>query len=122
MDKCIIISRVSTYIQSTKHSLDSQENYLREYAHRHNYKIKNSIREVGSVWRKKSKINIKILNLLRNTLNTKFLLLDVSRLCRCPKLGTTILNLLKRNDICVAGHEHTADEKIVQKTFAICQP
>ncbi len=98
MLKCIIICRVSTFIQSTKYSLDSQENYLREYADKHDYKVINSIREVGSVWRKKSKINARFLTLLEETCNTKFLLFDVSRLCRCPRLGSKIIELLKTNN------------------------
>ena len=96
--KCVIICRVSTYIQSTKYSLDTQENYLQEYADRYKYKVEKYIREVGSVWRKKSKINVKFLKLIKDTSGTKFLLLDVSRLCRCPKLVNKILSLLKKNN------------------------
>lgn len=98
MTKCVIICRVSTYTQGTKHSLDMQENYLQTYATNNRYVVVDSIKEIGSAWRKKSKILDKFLNILKYHTNTKFLLSDVSRLCRCLKTGKTILNIIKKNN------------------------
>jgi len=99
MQECIIICRVSTSTQSMGASLDAQESYLREYATRNKYSIKNTFRETGSVWqgRKTSKILDKFLNMIKNNMETTFLLLDVSRLCRCKGTGTKILDLLQQN-------------------------
>ncbi len=99
MGECIIICRVSTAMQGTGASLDAQESYLTEYADQHNYTIKNTLREIGSVWqgRKSSKILRKFCQVFEEAHNTIFLLLDVSRLCRCRKAGDKILKTLTSN-------------------------
>jgi NADH/NAD ratio-sensing transcriptional regulator Rex len=86
-------------MQSMGTSLDAQESYLLEYAKRNKYDVKDTIREIGSVWqgRKSSKILNKFVDTIRNNKKTTFLLLDVSRLCRWKNYGTKILDLLDEN-------------------------
>ena len=99
MQKCIVICRVSTSTQSMGASLDAQESYLNNYAKQHNYSVKDTLKEIGSVWqgRKSSKILKKFVDIFEKARNTIFLLLDVSRLCRCEKTGKRILKSIKRN-------------------------